>query len=94
LYTPEGVGLYFFNFVIYIIFIVSYKAAGELPILWAQVEESLLSGMLPSEVYKQLGHDFYIAFYLNIRAAHYKYMRETYHLTDDQLSRSNECGIN
>jgi hypothetical protein len=78
------------NFVIYIVFIVSYKADGHLPIPWSQVEESILGGMLPSQVYEQLGHDFYIAFYINIRAAHYKYMRETYHFTDEQLERSNE----
>jgi hypothetical protein len=90
LYTPQGVGLSVFNFVIYIIFIVSYKAAGQLPILWQQVEESILAGMLPSEVYHQLGPDFYLTFRVNIHAAHYQYMKETYHLTDEQLLRSNE----
>jgi hypothetical protein len=91
LYTPQGVGLYF-NFVIYIyfIFIVSYKSAGQLPILWEQVQESLLSGMLPSEVYQQLGADFYFAFRVDIRAAHYNYMKQVYGFTDEQLSRSHQ----
>jgi hypothetical protein len=48
--------------------------------------------MLPSEVYKQLGPDFYCAFYINIRAAHYQYMKQTYHLTDEQLLKSHELG--
>jgi hypothetical protein len=46
--------------------------------------------MLPSEVYKQLGRDFYLTFYIDIRAAHYNYMKQTYHLTDEQLLKSNE----
>jgi hypothetical protein len=46
--------------------------------------------MFPSEVYRQLGPDFYCAFYINIRAAHYQYMKTTYHLTDEQLLRSYE----
>jgi hypothetical protein len=75
LYTPQGVGLYLFNFVIYIIFIVSYKAAGQLPILWQHVEESMLTGMLPSEVYRQLGQDFYMTFNVLIKATHYNYMK-------------------
>jgi hypothetical protein len=50
----------------------------------------MLTGMLPSEVYRQLGPDFYCAFRVNIRVAHYNYMKETYHLTDEQLLRSNE----
>jgi hypothetical protein len=90
LYTPEGVGLCFFNFVIYIIFLVSCKAACQLPILWQQVEESILTGMQPSEVYRQLGSDFYCAFCVNIRAAHYLYMKMTYNLTDEQLLRSHQ----
>jgi hypothetical protein len=90
LYTPQGVGLYFFNFVIYIIFIVSYKARGELPILWEQVQESLLTGMLPSEVYKQLGHDFYMTFNVLIKAMHYNYMKQVYNFSDEQLLKSHE----
>jgi hypothetical protein len=90
LYTPEGVGLYLFNFVIYINFIVSYKAAGQLPILWQQVEELILTGMLPSEVYRQLGPEFYCTFHVNIRATHYNYMKQTYNLTDEQLLRSHQ----
>jgi hypothetical protein len=50
----------------------------------------MLTGMLPSQVFHQLGPDFYLAFRVNIRAAYYNYMKETYHLTDEQLLRSNE----
>jgi hypothetical protein len=55
LYTPQGVGLYFFILLLTYFCIVTYKAKGQLPILWKDVEKSMLTGMLPSEVYKQLG---------------------------------------
>jgi hypothetical protein len=87
---PQGVGLYFLILLLIYFYLVTYKADGQLPVLWKDVEDMLLSGTLPSQVYKMLGHDFYIAFYMNIKAVHYNYMKQTYKLTDEQLLKSHE----
>jgi hypothetical protein len=50
----------------------------------------MLTGMLPSEVYKQLGGDFYLAFNGDIKYTHLLYMKRVYNFTDEQLSRSHE----
>jgi hypothetical protein len=55
LFTAQGVDLYFLILSFTLSFLVSYKARGELPILLSHVQESMLTGMLPSEVYRQLG---------------------------------------
>jgi hypothetical protein len=48
------------------------------------------SGNLPSEVYKQLGQDFYLSFNVNIKATHYSYKKQVYKFSDEQLLRSHE----
>jgi hypothetical protein len=53
------------------------------------VEESILTGTLPSEVYRQLGRDFYMIFNVLIKATHYNYMKQVYKFSDEQLLRSN-----
>jgi hypothetical protein len=90
LYTPQGVGLYFLILSFTLSFLVSYKAAGQLTILWKHVEESMLTSMLPSEVYRLLGRDFYMTFNVLIKATHYNYMKQLYGFTNEQLLRSHE----
>jgi hypothetical protein len=58
------------------------------PVLWAEVEEQLLSGTLPSEIYKTLGHDFYSTFEFKIMTAHYHFLKETYGFIDEQIFKS------
>jgi hypothetical protein len=89
MYTPEGVVFLLFCHLHYL-FLVSYKARNELPILWSHVQESMLSGMLPLEVYKQLGRDFYLAFNGDIKHTHLLYTKQLYGFTDEHLSRSHE----
>jgi hypothetical protein len=54
-YIPEVVGLYYLVLLLFNFYLVSYKADGQLPILWKDVEASMLSGLLPSQVHKQMG---------------------------------------
>jgi hypothetical protein len=49
---PQGVGLYLLILLLIYFCIVTYKADGELPVLWKDIEEMLLTGTLPSQVYK------------------------------------------
>jgi hypothetical protein len=81
----QSVGLYFLILSLFIFYLVTYKTDGELPILWKDVEDMLLLGTLLPQVYKMLGHNFYLAFYVNIKASHYNYMKQVYKFTDEQL---------
>jgi hypothetical protein len=44
----------------------------------------MLAGMLPSEVYRQLGRDFYLAFNGDIKYTHFLYMKRVYNFSDEQ----------
>jgi hypothetical protein len=50
----------------------------------------MLTGMLPSEVYKQLERDFYLTFNVLIKATDYSYMKQVYNFSDVQLLKSHE----
>jgi hypothetical protein len=50
----------------------------------------MLAGMLPSEVYRQLGRDFYLAFNGDIKYTHFLYMKQLYGFTDEEFSQSHE----
>jgi hypothetical protein len=60
------------------------------PVFWADVEEQLLSGTTPSEIYQTLGHDFYSAFEFNIITTHYQFLKQTYGFSDDWIFKSGE----
>jgi hypothetical protein len=90
MYTPYGEGLCYLILLLLYFCLVSYKVDDQLPILWKDGEEMLLLGMLPSQIYKELGRDFYIAFNMEIKSTHYFYLKETYWFTDEQILRSQE----
>jgi hypothetical protein len=54
------------------------------------VEEMVLSGTLPSQIYKMLVHDFYSSLEQRILLAHYYFMKRTYHLEDEKINQSRE----
>jgi hypothetical protein len=58
------------------------------------VEEQLLTGTLPSQIYKILGHDFYSYFEFKILSAHYPYMKQTYGFSDEKILKCGEMNRN
>jgi hypothetical protein len=86
-----GKGLFFLFIILYIFYIlVTYSTDGNLPIEWFQLEEQLLTGTLPSQIYKMLGYDFYCSFEQRILLSHYYYMKVTYNLDDTKIYQTGE----
>jgi hypothetical protein len=54
----------------------------------------VLSGTLPSQIYRLLGHDFYSYFEFKILSAHYAYMKQTYGANDEKILRCGEMNRN
>jgi hypothetical protein len=49
------------------------------------VEEMVLSGILPSQIYWMLGYDFYSTFEFKILTAHYHFLKQTYGFSDSSI---------
>jgi hypothetical protein len=54
------------------------------------VEEQLLSGVLPSQIYKMFGHDFYYSFEQRILLAHYYFMKQTFCFDNEKIYQRGE----
>jgi hypothetical protein len=50
----------------------------------------VLSGTLPSEIYKMLGHGFYCSFEQKILLTHYYFMKQTYGFSDEKIYDNGE----
>jgi hypothetical protein len=85
-YRKRFVLLIYYSLYFYIL--VTYSTDGNHPITWTDVEEMVLSGTLPSQVYQMLGHDFYFSFEQRILLAHYYFMMVTYKIENDKIYRS------
>jgi hypothetical protein len=64
--------------------IVVYRGCGlNVPISGKDVEEMLLFGTLHSQILHNFGQDFYYTFNLEIKSAHYPYLKESYWFSDE-----------
>jgi hypothetical protein len=73
------------------LYIVTYSGGGvNVLIVWTDVEEQFLSGVLPSEIFQTLNHDFYSTFKFKIMTAHYHFVKQTYGFSDDHIFKSVE----
>jgi hypothetical protein len=50
----------------------------------------VLAGKLPSQIYKLFWRDFYFTFRLQIKSAHYLYLKQTYGFYDEAIFYSGE----
>jgi hypothetical protein len=53
------------------------------------VEEMILSGRLPSQVYRMLGHDFYSSFEFSISTANCHFLRQTHGFSVSRILKKN-----
>jgi hypothetical protein len=80
-----------FNYVSIYFSTVVYSGGGlNHSVHWTDAEERLLSGTIPSEIYKTLGWDFYYTFQLKIKSAYYHFLKQTYGFDNEAIFSSGE----